>query len=75
VAVDKFNELLDGLSTGKIGIDDLRAQAQSAADELRSLTNGMGPDVGEEANGYLTILDNFIKETAPANAATNSAAP
>lgn len=66
-AANKFNELLDGLSTGKIDLDGLRAQAQSAADDLRSLTNGMGPDVGEEADGYLSILDHFLQETAPAN--------
>jgi hypothetical protein len=74
-AVNKFNDLLDGLSTGKIGLNDLRAQAQSAADQLRSLTNGMGPDVGEEASGYLSILDHFLQETAPANAGTNSTGP
>jgi hypothetical protein len=74
-AVNKFNELLDGLSTGKIDMNGLRAQAQSTAEQLRSLTNGMDPDVMEEAGGYLSILDGFLKETAPAHAATNSAAP
>lgn len=74
-AVNKFNELLDGLSTGKIDLNDLRAQAQSAADQLRSLTNGMGPDVGEEASGYLSVLDQFLQETAPANGSTNATAP
>lgn len=74
-AVNKFNELLDGLSTGKIDMNGLRAQAQSTADQLRQLTNGMDSDVMEEANGYLSILDGFLKETAPANGATNSATP
>jgi hypothetical protein len=74
-AVNKFNEMLDGLSTGKMSLSDLRAQAQSAADQLRSLTNGMGPDVTEEANGYLSILDNFLQETAPPNTTTNAASP
>ena len=74
-AVNKFNELLDGLSTGKIDMNQLRAEAQSAADQLRSFTNEMGPDASEEAAGYLSVLDGFLQETAPANVTTNSAAP
>lgn len=63
-AVNKFNELLDGLSTGKIDMNELRAEAQSAADQLKSFTNEMGPDASEEAEGYLAILNNFLQETA-----------
>lgn len=74
-AVNKFNELLDGLSTGKIDMNGLRTQAQSTADQLRQLTNGMDSEVMEEASGYLTILDGFLKETAPADGATNLATP
>jgi hypothetical protein len=70
-AVNKFNQMIDDLSTGKMSMNDLRAQAQSAADQLRAL----GPGAGEEANSYLTILDNFLQETAPGNGSTNSTAP
>lgn len=69
----KFNELLDGLSTGKIDINGLRAEAKKAADQLRSLQKDLGPDADDEMNGYLTILDAFLRETAPTNASTNSA--
>ena len=34
-AVNKFNELLDGLSTGQINLNGLRSEAQSAANELQ----------------------------------------
>jgi hypothetical protein len=71
-ATTKFNELLDGLSTGKIGLSDLRAEAQSAADQLRSLKKDLGPDASGEVESYLVILDGFLKETAPLNATTNS---
>jgi hypothetical protein len=71
-ATTKFNELLDGLSTGKIGLSDLRAEAKSAANQLRSLKKELGPDASSELEGYLAILDSFLKETAPVNAATNS---
>ena len=71
-AAAKFNELLDGLGTGKIGLSDLRAEARSAADQLRSLKTELGPEVSAELESYLVILDGFLKETAPVSAATNS---
>ena len=75
-AVNKFNDLLDGLSTGKIDLNDLRSQARSAADQLRSLKKDLGPDAGEEMSSYLTILDSFLQETAPpkTSAGTTNAA-
>jgi ABC-type amino acid transport substrate-binding protein len=74
-AVNKFNELLDGLSTGKIDMNDLRAQAQSAANQLQEYKKQMGPDAGEEVDGYLAVLNNFLQETAQPNSATNSPTP
>ncbi len=74
-AVNKFNELLDGLSTGKIDMNDLRAQAQSAVDQLREYKKEMGPTETAEADAYLAILDGFLKETTPANEVTNAVAP
>lgn len=70
-AVNKFNELLDGLSTGKIDMNELRAEAQSAAQQLESFTNEMGPDTSAEAEGYLAILNSFLRETAPGTGSTN----
>lgn len=70
-ALYKFNDLLDGLSTGRIDMNGLRAQAQSVADQLRSYKKDMGPETAAEADIYLAILDHFLRETAP----TNSAAP
>jgi hypothetical protein len=71
-AAGKFHELLDGLSTGKIDMNGLRAQAQSAANQLRSLKKDLGSDAGVELDAYLAILDNFLQETAPTDGATNS---
>ena len=72
-AVKKFNDLLDGLSTGRIDMNGLRAQAQSAADQLRSYEKDAGPEASGELEGYLSILDNFLQETA--GTTTNSDAP
>jgi len=73
-AVQKYDAMLDGLSTGKIDLNELRKQAQDAADQLRSLRNDAGPDAGGEVDTYLAVLDNFLQKTAPAGVVTNSAA-
>src|SRR5262249_39797123 len=71
-ANDKFNEMLDGLISGKLTLNDLRAQAQTAADQLRSLKKDLGPEAGDSMDGYLTILDHFLRETsAGQNTGTN----
>ncbi len=74
-ANDKFDDLLTGLMTGKVDIDGLRAQAKSAADQLRSMKKDMGGDAGETLDTYLAVLDNFLSEETPPPAvpATNNA--
>lgn len=68
----KFNELLGGLLSGKLSVDDIRAQAKAAADQLRALQRESGDD-GVDASGvYLSILDQFLKEPAPAVTATKA---
>jgi hypothetical protein len=72
-ANDKFIELLGGFMSGKLSVDDIRAQAKSAADQLRALKRDSGENAGFAADTYLTILDHFLKETAPSGSASNSA--
>ena len=72
-ANDKFNELLGGLMTGKLSVDDIRAQAKTAADQLRSLKGDLGEDAGFAVDGYLAILDHFLKESAPPGSGTTNA--
>ena len=68
----KFNELLGGLMTGKLSLEDLRVQAQSAATQMHEARKELGDDAGVMIDGYLAILDHFLKETAPpAGASTN----
>jgi hypothetical protein len=62
-ANQKFDETLAGLTSGGIDLATLRAQAKSAADQLRSYQHDLGPDAGDTMNSYLTILDNFLRET------------
>jgi hypothetical protein len=70
-AMAKFNEMLDGLSTGKIDMNELRKQAQAAVDQLRELKKTAGSDADSEADTYLVILEQFLKETAPTNSSAN----
>ena len=71
-ATSKFNEFIKGLGTGEIDLNGLRAEAQSAADQLRSLKKDVGPDSSGAMDSYLAILDSFLQETATANVAANS---
>ena len=74
-ATDKFNELLGGLMTGKVSVDDIRAQASSAAEQLRALKRESGDQGGWMFDTYLGILDHFLQETRPAGRPATNAPP
>ena len=69
-AASNYDELVGGLMSGKLNLDDLRRQAKSSADQLRQLQHDLGPDAGDSLDAYLSVLENFLKETAdtPASA-------
>jgi len=66
-----FNRLLNDLSTGKMDINGLRVQAQSAAAQLRSLEQEAGADDTGTFKMYLSVLESFLKETEPSTNATS----
>ena len=63
-AKSKYNEMVNGFLSGKVTVSDIRAQAKSAAEQLRAARKDLGEDAGIALDGYLAILDNFLKETA-----------
>ncbi len=69
----KFHELLGGLSDGKLDINDIRAQAKDAVNQIRSIQKDAGGEAGGMLDAYAAILEKFLNETAPS--ATNSVAP
>jgi hypothetical protein len=69
-AQSKFDDIIDQLSSGQLDMNGLRSQVQSAADQLQEYKKEMGPDAGEEVDSYLSILNNFLQETAPTNGAS-----
>src|SRR6185369_8402664 len=66
----KFQDMLSALMSGQMSVGDLRLQAKTAADQVRSLKKDLGEDVGFALDGYLAILDQFVNESAPASTAT-----
>ena len=71
-ATAKFDNLVNGLLTGQLNVDDVRRQAQSAAAQLRSLKAELGPEAGDSLDAYLQVLDSFVQDTA--NQPVNSTA-
>jgi hypothetical protein len=63
-----FNDTVGGLMTGKLNIQDVRKDAITARDGLLDLQKDLGPE-GAALNGYLSILNKFIRETEPPPAA------
>lgn len=76
VAAAKFDELADGLMSGKLNLDDLRREAKASADQLRELKRE-NPEAGDSLDAYLQVLDNFLNEPAdqPANTTPSSPQP
>jgi len=66
----KYDAMVNGLVSGQMNLGDLRREAQSSADQIRELKRDLGPDAGDSLDGYLEVLDQFLKESAaePANA-------
>ncbi|HVV00801.1 MAG TPA: hypothetical protein VHH88_05525 [Verrucomicrobiae bacterium] len=74
-ATAKFNELLAGLQSGKISLGDLRKQAQTAADQLKQFKKDLGPEADETLDGYLSILESFLRDTPASESTVNTTSP
>lgn len=59
-----FTDMAGGLMTGRLGINDIRAQAQATLDEVRKAQKELGPEAGDALDGYLSILENFLGRAA-----------
>jgi hypothetical protein len=73
-ATEMFNQTMSGLLNGSLNLDDIRAQAKSAADQLRAAKKELGDDSGFAVDGYLAVLDGFLRETAITAGTTNGPA-
>ena len=73
-ASQKYDELVSGLMSGTMNLNDLRNQAKASIDQINQLKRELGPQADSSLDSYLSILQNFVNETPPAPAAidTNS---
>lgn len=73
----KYDELINGLLNGKLNLTDLRQQAQTSAEQLKSLKRELGSDAGDSLDGYLELLERFLNEVpaASSNVPPPGAAP
>ncbi len=69
----KFSQMLNDLTSGKMNIADLRAQARDAANQLRQLQSESGEEGGLTADLYLSILDRFLLDSSPPKSAVTNA--
>jgi hypothetical protein len=69
----QFDQMLNDLTTGKMTLASLRAQAKDAADQLRALEKESGDDDTGTMDIYLSILDHFLQEAAPPGESTTNA--
>jgi hypothetical protein len=67
----KFNDLLGGLLSGKLNLDDLRAEAKSTLAQARSARKELGEENSSMLDSYMAILDSFLRETEQDAAPTN----
>ena len=74
-AAGKYDEMVNGLMSGQVNLDDLRSQAKSYADQLREMRRDLGPGSSDSIDAYLSVLDNFLRETASQPGHTDPAAP
>lgn len=59
----EFNETIKGLMTGKVTIDDIRAQARNSVKTIKAAREELGEGAGDALDGYLRILEHFLSET------------
>lgn len=67
----KFREMVTGYLTGRLTVNDIRAQAQSAADQLREIKRELGSDADATLDTYLAVLDRFLGQTAQPTTTSN----
>lgn len=61
-ATKQFQDMVSGLLTGRLTVDDLKKQAKSISDQAHAMKADMGDEAGMALDSYLAILDNFLKD-------------
>ncbi|MGN6552501.1 MAG: hypothetical protein ACTHLW_02050, partial [Verrucomicrobiota bacterium] len=48
----KYNEMINGLMTGRVNLNDIRREAKSSADQLRAYKRELGPEADDALDMY-----------------------
>jgi hypothetical protein len=72
-ANQKYDELVTGLMSGQLNVNDIRNQARQGIVQINKLKQELGPQADESLDSYLTILQNFLNESEPGSSGTQSA--
>lgn len=71
-----FQQMIQGLASGKLNVGDIRLQAQDVLNQVRELQKDLGDDdTAGLLNSYVSILENFVKTSTNAPAPKQPAAP
>jgi hypothetical protein len=62
-AAAQFNEMMSGLMSGNLSVQDVRAKAQNSIAEIKAAKQEM-PELGDALDSYLEILQKFVQESA-----------
>jgi len=65
-ANQKYDELLGGLMSGKLSVNDIRTQAKTGIAQINKLKQELGPQADPMLDAYLEILQNFVNDAEPA---------
>jgi hypothetical protein len=74
-ASQKYNELVGGLMSGKLGVGDIRNEAKSSIEQIYKLKRELGPEADASLDTYLAILQSFVNETSAETPSASTAAP
>ena len=64
-AAGKYDEMVNGLMSGELNLNDLRREAKSSADQLRELKRDLGPEAGDSIDAYLGCWIIFSRKLPP----------
>jgi hypothetical protein len=65
VAAQKYNEMVAGLMSGKLNLNDIRNEAKTSIEQINRLKQELGPEASDSLDSYLSILQGFVNETTP----------
>src|SRR6185437_13084335 len=66
----KYDEMVNGLMSGQMNLNDLRNQAKAAIQQIQQIKRETGPEADASLDTYLGILENFVNETENSPTAT-----